>query len=315
VPKRVALDLVAEHNRRMWDRLAKAGIPYARPQGTPPVSQQGKRAFLDPLRRLAGTPIRGRRVLALAGGGGWHAVLFAELGAQTTLLDISARQLRTVRDLARERGAAVRCVQGDMRDLSRFANGSFDIVWHSHSLVFVPDAERVIAEVGRVLAPGGIYRASTMHPVTFRMYGTWTGTGWTLRRSYFADGPIEFEDTTWKFGSLVVEAPTLEYGHRIADLVNACAAAGLVVDGLWEWSPGEISTRVPVRPGAPQRTAAEGSDEHLESLLPAFVEWRARKLTSGPAGPPKAPRSRPAGAAPARASRSGSRRGTASRRR
>jgi SAM-dependent methyltransferase len=282
--RRIAVDDVAAHNQRMWDRLAAAGIPYTRPQGTPPKTAAAKRRFLDPNDRLAGLPIGGQRVLALAGGGGWHAVLFAELGADTTVLDISARQLKTVRELARSRDVKVRLVQGDMRDLSAFTEGSFDLVWHSHSIVFVPDAARVIGEVGRVLAAGGVYRASTMHPVTLRMYGTWTGTGWRLRKSYFEDGPIAFEDPTWEFEGVKVDAPTLEYGHRISDLINACAAAGLVVDGFWETTPGEISTKVPLRALSQKTLVAErdapepGSDDALERYLPAFIEWRARKV-------------------------------------
>lgn len=281
----------------MWDRLSAAGIPYTRPQGTPPRTSAAKRRFLDPNGRLVGLPIKGQRVLALAGGGGWHPVLFAELGAATTVLDISARQLKTVRELARSREVKVRLVQGDMRDLSMFPDGSFDIVWHSHSIVFVPDADRVIAEVARVLAPGGVYRASTMHPVTLRMYGMWTGTGWGFRRSYFEDGAIPFDDATWEFDEVKVTAPTLEYGHRISDLINACASAGLMVDGFWETTPGEISTKVPLRALTHERLVAErdeaepGSDDALERYLPAFIEWRARKV-SGPSG--SAPRSRTA---------------------
>jgi len=319
VKRRVAVDEVAAHNQRMWDRLSAAGIPYTRPQGTPPRTAAGKRRFLDPNDRLAGVPIAGQRVLALAGGGGWHAVLFAELGAETTVLDISARQLKTVRDLARSRDVKVRLLQGDMRDLSAFADGSFDLVWHSHSIVFVPDAARVIAEVGRVLAPGGMYRASTMHPVTLRMYGTWTGSGWGFRQSYFEDGAVPFDDPTWEFEDVKVDAPTLEYGHRIADLINACAAVGLVVDGFWETTPGEISTQVPVRalPAKTllkQRATAEpGSDDALERYLPAFIEWRARKVSPAPNDPrsrsstgtrsPKASASRRAGSRPTRSRR------------
>ena len=282
--KRIAIDGIAAHNQRMWDRLSAAGIPYTRPQGTPPKTATAKRRFLDPNDRLAGLPIKGQRVLALAGGGGWHPVLFAELGAETTVLDISARQLKTVRDLARSRDATVRLVQGDMRDLSIFADGAFDIVWHSHSIVFVPDAARVIAEVGRVLAPGGVYRASTMHPVTLRMYGTWTGTGWRFRTSYFEDGAIPFDDPMWEFADVKVDAPTLEYGHRISDLINGCAAAGLLVDGFWETTPGEISTNVPLRSLSAKTLIAErdvpeiGTDDALERYLPAFIEWRARKV-------------------------------------
>ncbi|HAF10626.1 MAG TPA: hypothetical protein DCK98_11175 [Chloroflexi bacterium] len=283
--RRVAVDDVAAHNQRMWDRLSAAGIPWTRPQGTPPKTNAAKRRFLDPNDRLAGLPIKGQRVLALAGGGGWHPVLFAELGADTTVLDISARQLKTVRDLARSRDVKVRLLHGDMRDLSVFADGSFDIVWHSHSIVFVPDAARVIAEVGRVLAPAGVYRASTMHPVTLRMYGTWSGTGWRFRQSYFEDGAVPYEDATWEFKDVKVEAPTLEYGHRISDLINACADSGLMVDGFWETTPGEISTQVPLRALSREQLVAErddlepGSDDALERYLPAFIEWRARKVS------------------------------------
>lgn len=249
----------------MWDRLARAGIPYTQPQGVPPRTPGAKRRFLDPRDRYAGVRIAGARVLSLAGGGGWPPILFAELGAAVTLVDISAAQCRTVRTLAKERGTALRIVRGDMRDLSRFAPGSFDLVDHQHSLVFVADAKRVIGEVGRVLAPGGTYVFQTMHPVTLRLYGSWTGTGWRPRTPYFADRAIPLYDATWEFGAVKVEAPTIEYGHRIETLVNACAAAGLQVDGLWEFSPGDGS-------GGPP-----GSDDELEQWLPAFIEIRARK--------------------------------------
>lgn len=298
--RRVAVDAVAAHNQRMWDRLATAPIPYTRARGRPPRDRAGKRRFLDRLTndRIAAFDLDGARVLSLAGGGGWEPILFAELGAETTLFDISARQLGTVRRLARERGTRLRYVQGDMRDLSAFADGSFDLVVQCHSLVFVPDPERVIAEVGRVLARGGTYVASTMHPVTLRLYETGTRDGWRPKRSYFEDGPMPYKDATWQFGSTRIEARTLEYGHRISDLINACAAAGLLVDGFWEWTPDWARTK---------GRAERGSDAELERLMPAFVELRARKLAevSRPAARPRVRR--------AATSRAATRRGTASR--
>jgi len=269
VPKRVAVDEVAAHNERMWERLAKAGIPYTRPQGTPPRTRAGKRRFLDRITNgtLERLELEGKRVLSLAGGGGWDAILFAELGAATTLVDISKRQLATVRRLARSRGTELEYLRTDMRDLSALGNGEFDIVFHQHSLVFVPDAARVIAEVSRVLAPGGVYVFSTMHPVTFLFYESWTGTGWRPKKTYFNDRPVPVLDPTWDFGRVKVRAPTLEYAHRTADLVNASVRAGLVVDGLWEWSPH--------REGGPP-----GSDDALEQKLPAFIQIRARKTSS-----------------------------------
>jgi SAM-dependent methyltransferase len=262
-------DGVVEHNRRMWERLARAGIPYTRPIGRPPRSREGMRRFMDPRGRLDGVKLEKSRVLALAAGGGWDAVIFAKLGADVTLLDISSTQLRTVRELADRERIRIRFVRGDMRDLSRFANGSFDLVWHCHSLVFVREAARVIREVGRVLAAGGTYLLSTMHPTTLRLYGTYRDGGWQPRTSYFDDSAVPHytrEDATWDFGKTKVYAPTIEFGHTFETIVNAMARAGLVVDGLWEFSP-----------HPPDPKAEPGSDDHLEMLFPAFIEVRARK--------------------------------------
>ena len=269
MPNRVAVDEVAAHNERMWERLAKAGIPYTRPQGTPPRTTAGKRRFLDRITNgtLEDIELEGRRVLSLAGGGGWDAILFAELGAATTLVDISKRQLATVRRLARSRGTELDYLRTDMRDLSALGTGEFDIVFHQHSLVFVPDAARVIVEVARVLAVDGVYVFSTMHPVTFLFYESWTGSGWRPKKTYFSDRPVPVLQPIWDFGRVRVHAPTYEYAHRTADLVNACAKAGLVVDGLWEWSPHYE--------GGPA-----GSDDALEQQLPAFIQIRARKTSS-----------------------------------
>ena len=302
--KRIALDDVAQHNQKMWDRLATAEIPYTRPRGTPPASPRAKRRFLDKATngRLAGLPLDGKRALSLAGGGGWEPILFAELGAQTTVFDISAGQLRTTREIARKRGTRLRYVQGDMRDLSVFADGSFDLVLHCHSLVFVPDAHRVIAEVGRILAAGGTYIASTMHPVTLRMYETWTGTGWNLKKPYFANGAMPYADASWEFGDTKIEAKTLEYGHRIGDLINAVAAGGMVVDGFWEWTPEWAGGG-----GEP------GTDEQLDSVMPAFIELRARKLPLGAATSAVAPRKRAAAGSGPPKRAAAKRRGTASR--
>jgi len=134
--------------------------------------------------------------------------------------------------------------------------------------VFVPEAKPVIAEVARVLAPDGIYVFSTMHPVALRMQETWTGTGWGFKQRYFDDGAVPFADALWEFGAVKVEARTLEYGHRTSDLVNACAKNGLLVDGLWEYSPSYEG-------GEP------GSADELERWLPAYLEIRARRVALG----------------------------------
>ena len=257
----------------MWERLAKAGMNYTRPFGRPPKTRAGMRRFMDPRGRLKGVRLDGARVLGLAAGGGWDPVIFAKLGAQTTVFDISPTQLRTVRDLARRQHVKIRLVRGNMKDLSIFRDAAFDVVWHCHSLVFVDDAVRVLKEVGRVLAPGGTYLLSTMHPTTLRLYGTYKNGGWRPKISYFDDKRVPYAsewDMTWTLGRKKLVAPTIEFGHRFETIVNGMVAGGLVVDGIWEFSPG------PAEPNA-----EPGSEAHLDTLFPAFIEVRARKIAPG----------------------------------
>src|SRR5713101_25451 len=147
------VDEVAEHNKEMWERLAKAAMNYTRPFGRPPKTRAGMRRFMDPRGRLKGVRLAGARVLGLAAGGGWDPVIFAKLGAQTTVFDVSPTQLKNVRALARRQKVKTRLVRGNMKTLSVFKDRWFGVVWHCHSLVLVHDSPRVLKEVARVLAP------------------------------------------------------------------------------------------------------------------------------------------------------------------
>ena len=128
--RRVAIDDVGEHNRRMWERLAEAGIPYTRPQGKPPRDARGKRRFLDDLtrRRLRGVDLDGKRVLSLAGSAA-GAVLLAKIGATTPVRHQSAT--KTVRALAR---TGTQLVSQATCAIFRVRVRRFDIVSHHHSM-------------------------------------------------------------------------------------------------------------------------------------------------------------------------------------
>ncbi|MGH2811613.1 MAG: class I SAM-dependent methyltransferase [Actinomycetota bacterium] len=262
-------DPVAEHNRRMWDRLARAGHPFTTAEGRLPRSRTGIRRFLDPYGRIKGMRLSGARVLALAAGGGWDGIAFAKLGADTTVLDLSPRQVETVRRLARLERVTLKAVEGEMKDLSRFPVAHFHLVWHCHSLVFVDDCGPVFHEVARVLAPGGTYLTGTMHPTTLRLYRTFDGRGWVPLTSYLDPGPVPLNDdsaATWEWEGGKVVAHTLEYGHTFETLVNGIAETGMMIDGLWEYNEQD-----------PPSEPEPGSDEHLESLFPSYIQLRARK--------------------------------------
>jgi SAM-dependent methyltransferase len=94
-------------------------------------------------------------VLEVGGGQGELAErMQRELSAQVTFLDISPRMV----ELARERGIDAR--EGDVQELP-FPDGSFDTVVAAWMLYHVPDVDRALAEMARVLTPGGALIAVT----------------------------------------------------------------------------------------------------------------------------------------------------------
>jgi len=89
------------------------------------------------------------RVLEVGPGPGeLSARIQAELGADVVAVDISERMV----ELAKVRG--VHAIVGDVQELP-FADGPFDCAIAAWMLYHVPDVARGIAELARVLRPGG----------------------------------------------------------------------------------------------------------------------------------------------------------------
>jgi SAM-dependent methyltransferase len=96
-----------------------------------------------------------RRVLEVGGGPGEVAErMLHELGADVAFVDVSPRMV----ELARERGVDAQV--GDVQELP-FADASFDTAVAAWMLYHVPDVDRGLAELARVLAPGGRLVAMT----------------------------------------------------------------------------------------------------------------------------------------------------------
>lgn len=95
------------------------------------------------------------RVLEVGcGWGEFAARMAAELGAEVFAIDQSERMV----ELARERGVDARV--GDVQELL-FGDGSFDCAVANWMLYHVPDLDRALSELARVLRPGGRLVAAT----------------------------------------------------------------------------------------------------------------------------------------------------------
>jgi demethylmenaquinone methyltransferase/2-methoxy-6-polyprenyl-1,4-benzoquinol methylase len=132
-------------------------------------------------------PVPSERVLDLACGTGDLTRLAAASGAHVVGLDLVPRMIA----LARGRGGArAAFLAGDMLALP-FPDAAFDLVTTGYGLRNVPDLDRALTEVRRVLRPGGRFvsldftrPASPAVWTAYRAYLTGAGgaLGWLLHR-------------------------------------------------------------------------------------------------------------------------------------
>ena len=93
--------------------------------------------------------VRPRRVLEVGGGEGELAErLVRELGCELVGVDQSERMVEL------QRARAIDARVGDVQDLP-FPDGSFDVAVAAWMLYHVPDPDRALSELARVLRPGG----------------------------------------------------------------------------------------------------------------------------------------------------------------
>jgi SAM-dependent methyltransferase len=222
----------ARANRRWWDAAAPA---YLAEHG----ADLGDVDFLwcpEGLRegeaRLLGE-VAGRRVLEIGCGSAPCARWLSLQGADVVALDLSAGMLARAAALGRSTGVAVPLVQADAGALP-VADSSVDVACSAYGgLPFVADADAVLAEVRRVLRPGGRFVASVNHPMRWPFPDSPDPDDLRIVSSYFDRTPyVETGDD----GQTVY----VEHHRTVGDWVRAVVAAGLVLEDLVEpeWTPG-----------------------------------------------------------------------------
>ena len=242
-------------NRAGWDRLARWGCDSSRPYGVPEFAEAVNR--LDGRRWLPWGEFE--KVLCLAAGGGQQAPLFAYLGYDVTLVDLSSEQLQRDQEVAGRHGLRICCVQADMLDLSGLPPEAFDLVYQPISSLYVPDVVRCYREVARVLRGGGLYHAEHWNPVQMQVAQSrpWDGQAYRLARRP-AEGAV-----AWSAGPDTGET-CRHYIHPLGDLIGGLGPAGFVILRFGERNVGDGR-------GTP------GTDSHLSGYLPTFFTILARR--------------------------------------
>lgn len=186
------------------------------------------------------------QVLCLAGSGGQQAPILAAAGATVTVFDLSPDQLSQDRLVAERDGLSLETVQGDMRDLSCFADETFDLIVHPCSNCFVPDVNPVWREAARVLKSGGEILSGFTQPV-FYLFDFESMEQGDLKVAHsipFSDLTSISEEMRQKY---IAANEPMCFGHSLSDQIGGQIAAGLKISGYYDdvWPEYVISDYIP----------------------------------------------------------------------
>ncbi len=266
------MDDLSRVNRERWNGLVRAGVLYSRPKLD--LDERSAQAMVDEVGLLG--DVSGKRVLLLGGGGGQQSAAFGLLGAQATVLDLSDEQLARDQLAAERYGFTFDLQQGDMRDLSRFAEATFDIVWQPYSINFVPDVRPVFRGAARVLKSAGLYRVQWANPYT----QTLNDSDYDPQRGYalntiYADCEIDAEavwgTVNWRIeredGALIEAPGPREFRHTMSAFINGLIASGFVILAFDEHTTHEENPE-------------PGTWEHYKAVSPPYLAFWARNRAS-----------------------------------
>jgi SAM-dependent methyltransferase len=251
-------DVVA-HNRAAWDRQVDSGNEWTRPVSPEVIARAREGDWSIVLIGYEPVPrdwfpadLRGHDVLCLASGGGQQGPVLAAAGATVTVFDNSPKQLGRDEEVAARDDLSLQTVLGDMRDLSAFADGSFDVVFNPVSNLFCPDLAPVWSECFRVLRPSGILLVGFVNPDLYIFdVAALDQRRELVVRHRIPNSTLDLseEERTAVYGP---ESP-IEFSHTLTEQIGGQAAAGFVLTHLTEaphhedatadYLPGYFATR------------------------------------------------------------------------
>lgn len=199
------------------------------------------------------------RVLDVGTGDGQIARALADQGCEVVGIDPTSNQIR----VAAQRSGGPIYVQAGAAQLP-FADGSFDAALACLVFEHIDDVDAAIAEVARVVRPGGTFNFMLNHPLLQTPDSGWID-------DHMVDPPEQY----WRIGPYLHEAETVEqvelgvwirFLHRpLSRYLNALADAGLTLERMDE-------------PAPPERFLAQAPEYFDASSVPRLLHLRLRRV-------------------------------------
>lgn len=176
--------------------------------------------------------LRGRSVLDLGCGYGWHCRYALESGAVRVLgIDASEKMLEEAR--RRSAGPGIGYQLCSIEDY-RYPERAWDCVVSNLALHYVRDLEEIFRKVWRTLVPGGVFLFNIEHPV----FTAGVGQDW----AYGPDGrpdhwPVDGYFRPGERLTHFLGCPVKKYHHTLTQILNGLMQSGFRLEVVEEAQP------------------------------------------------------------------------------
>ena len=228
-------------NAEAWTTLTRLGYDKYRDHINTP-------AFMNML-----PDVTGLRGLDVGCGEGHNTRLVAQRGARLTALDIAGRFIRYAQEQESQEPLGITYLHASAVEMP-LPDASFDFVMATMSMMDVPEQDRAIREVARVLRPGGFFQFSILHPcfMTPRFKWVLDEAGQRVAMEcgdYFSQEQGTIEE--WIFGAAPDELKERfekfripRFFHALSTWLNMLCAAGLSIEETAEPFAGDESIAI-----------------------------------------------------------------------
>jgi SAM-dependent methyltransferase len=197
-----------------------------------------RRSGLDDLEIALVGDVTGKSLLHLQCHFGIDSLAWARRGARVTGVDFSDEAIAAARALAAELRLDATFVHSDLYELPNHLDGQFDIVFTSHGVLgWLPDLDPWAKVIAHFLKPGGRFFIIEGHPFAFLFDDRRSEPELRVLYPYF-HGPEplrEEEEGSYAAPDAPIHSVSYVWLHRLADIINALARAGLRVEAFEEY--------------------------------------------------------------------------------
>ncbi|WBW97222.1 class I SAM-dependent methyltransferase [Oceanirhabdus sp. W0125-5] len=253
------------YNREAWNKEVENNNIWTRPVSEEDIRNAKNGEWDIVLTSTKSVPkawfpslLENKKVLCLASGGGQQGPIMAALGAEVTVFDNSPNQLSQDILVAEREGLTIRTELGDMRDLSRFEDESFDLIIHPTSNCFIDNVLPVWKEAYRILKKNGVLLAGFSNSVEYIFDLKAMNKGELVVKHKIPYSDIR-DLSEAEFKELITDQnePAC-FGHSLEDQIQGQIDAGFVIAGFYEDN--------------------SGGDAPLDPYINTFIATKAIKL-------------------------------------